>query len=93
MAEQQGSVIGGVAEDGCAQAPALAEDPDRGESFGQHRCRLLAEGLLQGHERRAGSPDEGVQIVSECFACEGLSLDAPYLNAHSQDHYSLTFAP
>ena len=29
----------------------LAEDPGRSESFGQHRCRLLAEGAVRCHEQ------------------------------------------
>jgi hypothetical protein len=76
-----------------APGVGLAEDPERSESFGQHRCRLLAEGLLQAHERRVRSLDDGVEIVSDCFEREGLSLATPYLNARSHDQYTHCLSP
>ena len=60
----------------------FAESPGRGRSFGMTRCRLLADGILHAHSERA--PDgEGVRVVARAFAREGLSCDAPYLEAGS----------
>lgn len=65
---------------------AVAEDPGDGDSFGMHRARLLAEGIISAHER--GS-DDAVAVVADHFAAAGLDLDAPYVNPGSRDRYAL----
>ncbi|WP_433514694.1 T3SS effector HopA1 family protein [Nonomuraea sp. CA-143628] len=63
-------------------APGLgfAEDPGTGESFGEHRCRLLAEALVRSHE--SGWTDDAARLaaVEERFARAGIDLDAPHLS-------------
>ncbi|MDQ2775705.1 MAG: T3SS effector HopA1 family protein [Acidobacteriota bacterium] len=73
-------------------APGLgvAEDPGQIESFGQHRCRLLAEGLIRGYEQNAKTLDERFRMVSDYFKAEGIDVDRPYLGPDSSDLY--TFA-
>lgn len=73
-------------------APGLgvAEDPGGTESFGQHRCRLLAEGLIRSYEQGVASLDGRLQVVSDCFKAAGLGVDRPYLGPGSLDPY--TFA-
>ncbi len=71
-----------------APGVGLAEDPGQGESFGQNRCRLLAEGLIRAHEQRARSLDARLQIVLDCYAAAGVRLERPYLNAGSADDYT-----
>lgn len=66
-----------------APGVGFAEDPGGEESFGQHRCRLLAEGLVRAHERGERSPDGRWRVVAECFAEDGLRPDRPFLNAAS----------
>lgn len=66
----------------------LAEDPGPGESFGQHRCRLLAEGLVRAYERRTPARHR-LPVVTARFDEAGISLDAPYLNTGSDDRYAL----
>jgi hypothetical protein len=70
-------------------APGLgfAEDPGSGESFGQNRCRLLAQALFRAHDEGRTTLAARMQMVSECFAEAALSLDAPYLNPGSHDDY------
>ncbi|MDX1999123.1 MAG: lanthionine synthetase LanC family protein [Thermoanaerobaculia bacterium] len=65
----------------------LAEDPGHGESFGTHRCRLVAEALLrQPHgDRRA--------TVAAWFGAYGLDLARPWLNPGSVDGYALPTSP
>jgi Lanthionine synthetase C-like protein/HopA1 effector protein family len=72
----------------------LAEDPGDGTSFGEHRCRLLASALIEAHETRRVSHAVRLGTVRERLASNGVSVDAPYLNAGSTDIYgtSLTGA-
>ena len=66
-------------------APGLgfAEDPPGDESFGQHRCRLLADGMIRAHQAGQRSLSARLQTVVECFAEAGTALDLPYLNSGS----------
>jgi HopA1 effector protein family len=72
-----------------APGVGFAEDPGIEESFGLHRCRLLAEGLVQAYEQRAHSPAQRFRIVADRFALEGISLSRPYLNRNSVDNYAV----
>ncbi len=66
----------------------LAEDPGNGESFGLHRCRLLAEAFVDAAEQGTTDPIERLRKVEERFEREGLDLSHPYLNAGSADEYA-----
>ena len=72
-----------------APGVGLAEDPGDGQSFGQHRCRLIADGLVDAHERGLGSLEERVAAVHERFAAAGLDVDAPHLNPDTESDYSI----
>jgi hypothetical protein len=67
----------------------VAEDPGGGDSFGMHRCLLLAEGIVRAHEQGRSSLDDRMAVVDQCFLEAGLTLDAPFLNAGSIDSYEL----
>jgi hypothetical protein len=57
---------------------AFAEDP--GDSFGKHRCAILAAAI----SATRGSPMEGrFAELRRGFDRQGLSLDTPWLNANS----------
>lgn len=61
-----------------ARGVAVAESPaHHAESFGSHRCRLVAEGLLTA--RGEGRP--GLTTVAERFEREGLDWSAPWFGA------------
>ncbi|MBI4670783.1 MAG: hypothetical protein HY741_03830 [Chloroflexi bacterium] len=70
---------------------ALAEEPpqttEQLESFGEHRCRLLAEGLLNAFEKSCRDPIGKLKLMIERFHEEGLNLDYPYLNPGNKDIY------
>lgn len=68
-------------------APGLgfAEDPGGAQSFGLHRCRLVAEGAVRALQSGAVSVRERLEIVETRFLEEGIPLDRPYLNAQSPD--------
>lgn len=67
----------------------LAEDPKTGESFGMHRCRLVAEGLIQAWARGQHGEAERMNALDAQFASAGLSLDQPWLNPASVDIFDI----
>jgi hypothetical protein len=67
---------------------SLAEDTGRGDSFGISRCRILAEGLVQAHERGKRTVRERLDVVIERFGEAGISLERPYLQPGSTDVYT-----
>jgi hypothetical protein len=73
-----------------ADGLGLAEQPpSAADSFGMHRCGLLAEAMIAAFERRLSDPNDRLEAVREQFAKHGLSLEAPHLNAGSSDDYVL----
>lgn len=64
---------------------ALAEDPRTGESFGMHRCRLVAQGLVRAWAHGQHGEAERMAAVDAEFVSAGLSLDRPWLNPASVD--------
>jgi Lanthionine synthetase C-like protein/HopA1 effector protein family len=57
---------------------AFAEDPANGESFGMHRCGLIADGLLVSAQKGNAKDDETFAAVESAFAAKSITLDAPY---------------
>jgi hypothetical protein len=70
-----------------APGVALAEDPGNGFSFGEHRCRLLAEALIRAHEQRRRSLKGRLAVVLERLEEERIDPERPYLNPDSEDAY------
>jgi HopA1 effector protein family len=66
----------------------LAEDPGTQESFGQHRCRVLAQAIVVAHEQGAKNLSDRLRIVESHFASQGIRLTEPHLNPHSEDDYN-----
>jgi hypothetical protein len=56
----------------------LAEHAGGTESFGSHRCRLLAEAIVRAHRREVGALDDRISVVADHFAEHGVAIDAPY---------------
>ena len=65
----------------------LAEDPGDGQSFGEHRCHLLADALVAAHELGLRSVPERTRAVVDRFEREGLDLAATFLNPGARDEY------
>jgi hypothetical protein len=65
----------------------LAEEPGNGESFGQNRCRILAESIWNAYEKHLQTDEERLEEVRHQFERNGLNLDFPFLNSHSTDQY------
>ena len=63
----------------------LAEDPNSGESFGMHRCRLVAEGVVDAWQRNDQSVEGRVRAIAARFEKAGLKLDNPHLGPGAVD--------
>jgi hypothetical protein len=71
-----------------AMGVGLAEDPGQGESFGAHRCRILAEGLIRAREQRRTSVQEKLKVIKDCFEENGIDLSKPFLASAVVDDYN-----
>lgn len=67
----------------------LAEDPGTGDSFGNHRCGLLAEGIVSADERGERTIDARIDRIIDTFEKRGIDVDTPYLNPGSTDSYGI----
>jgi hypothetical protein len=57
---------------------AIASDPGRGQSFGSHRCGLVAEGLTRAWEGGEGHPAGRIAAVERCLAQAGVDMARPH---------------
>lgn len=71
---------------------ALAEEPNskfaEQESFGTHRCQIVANGLLEAKQQEDESPEARIIAILNQFSLLGIELQCSYLNADSEDVYS-----
>ncbi len=70
----------------------IADDPGYDQSFGMHRCQLLAEGIVDAWSQGSQSTADRLQAVKERFASAGLDFERPYLNPHSADLFAAEMA-
>ena len=63
----------------------LAETPTGGESFGMHRCRLLAESIVDAWLEGRQDADARLRALEYRFESEGLSLERAHLNPGGED--------
>jgi hypothetical protein len=70
----------------------LAEEPDQKfatkESFGTHRCQIVARGLLDAWQNGDDSPERRMESILQNFSLLGIDLKRTYLNAKSEDIYT-----
>ncbi|MBU7584484.1 MAG: hypothetical protein KAF91_16490 [Nostoc sp. TH1S01] len=70
---------------------AIAEEPNHRfteqESFGTHRCQIIANGLLDAWEQGNNTPAHRIAAILEQFSLSQVELQRPYLNANSHDIY------
>lgn len=71
---------------GCAEEPEnkFAEQ----ESFGTHRCQMIANGLINSWHKGDNSPESKIMSIFEQFALQKIKLESPYLNPDSEDIYT-----
>jgi len=68
---------------------AFAESPPTRESFGMHRCSLVAEGLVWAEQRGARDAQARFAVLSERLTAYGLVLDRLERNPLSRYPYRL----
>jgi hypothetical protein len=71
----------------------LAEEPDQKfavqESFGMNRCQIVANGLLTAWNEENNSIEGRTRAIIEQFSFLGIELQRSYLNANSEDIYTM----
>ncbi|MFN6570911.1 T3SS effector HopA1 family protein [Dendronalium sp. ChiSLP03b] len=71
---------------------AIAEEPDRKfgdkESFGTHRCQIVANGLIDAWQQGNDTPAVRMSSILQHFSFQEIELQRPYLNANSEDIYT-----
>jgi hypothetical protein len=71
----------------------VAVDPGTGESFGSHRCRLCAEGIVDTWREGTQDGSARLKAATARFAAAGLDITRPYLGAGWVDLFSLPASP
>jgi hypothetical protein len=66
-----------------------AVEPGSGESFGSHRCRLTAEGIVDAWRNGVQDASARIRTVTARFAAAGLDLTRPWLGAGARDQFEL----
>ena len=61
----------------------MADDPATAESFGQHRCRLVAEAMVAAWEAGTQAVEARLDAIQQRFTTAGIQLALPYLNPKS----------
>jgi hypothetical protein len=76
-----------------AEGLGLAEEPNHRfseqESFGTHRCQIIANALLHCWYEGDNSPPTRMKEIASQFEALGIDLNRVYLNANSEDIYQL----
>ena len=70
-----------------------AVEPGSGESFGEHRCRLAAEGIVDAWRQGRADVTAKLLAVAGRFAAAGLDLARPYLGPDGVEFFDLPSAP
>lgn len=68
----------------------MADDPAGGESFGMHRCRLVAAAIVAAWQAGSQELEPRLAGIQEQFASFGGTLDAPYLNPQACNIFDQT---
>jgi HopA1 effector protein family len=70
-----------------APGVGLAEVPLTNDSFGLHRCELIAEGLVSAFDRGQHAPTDRLDLIATAWDNAQLDRAHPYLNPRSSDCY------
>jgi hypothetical protein len=66
---------------------SLAEDPNNNESFGQHRCRLLAEAFYYIYKNNIVSTDNKINSIIKYFNSHNIDVNHPYAYLDTINYY------
>ena len=71
---------------------AIAEEPNHRfndhESFGTHRCQIVANGLIEAWQQGNDTPTGRMASILQHFSSLKIELQRPYLNPKSEDIYT-----
>lgn len=67
---------------------SVAEDPGSDKSFGTHRCRLIAEGLMDAWRSGCTSDSDLFDSILHRFDDEGIPSERPHLSSRSAQEYA-----
>ena len=70
-----------------------AVEPGNGESFGSHRCRLTAEGIVDAWRAGARGSSARIAAIERRFAAAGIDLKRPWLGPAGFDPFEPPQAP
>ena len=70
---------------------SFAENPNSQLSFGQSRCNIIAEGLIENFQKNV-LPKDRIGNLLKKISAAGLNLNAMHLNAGSTFPYDFTLA-
>ena len=76
-----------------ADGLGVAEDPADGSSFGEHRCRVIANGLWESFEKGDSGPEDRAATLEKAFREAGLDPMLPHLQPLSRDDYAFRTPP
>ncbi len=71
---------------------SIAEEPlkKKGkESFGQHRCRIISEGIFKAYRNNIHNKREILNLIIGDLSKWKVNIECPFLNARSVDVYNL----
>jgi HopA1 effector protein family len=66
-----------------------AVEPGSGESFGSHRCRLAAEGIVNAWRQGEQGVAARLAAIGQRFGSEGLDFGRPWLGPNGHDPFEL----
>ncbi len=66
-----------------------SEDPGNNESFGMHRCRMVAEGIVDAWTAGDQSVEGRLRAIAARFTAAGFQLNQPHLSPGSIDFHEV----
>ena len=66
-----------------------AVEPGSGESFGSHRCRLAAEGIVNAWRQGEQGIDARLAAIERRFRDDGLNFERPWVGPNGRDPFEL----
>jgi len=73
---------------GLAEHPASELKFGLQQQFGENRCEIVANALLEAHQNGDESKEARMKYIIQNFEQLGLDIERPYLNPNSEDIYT-----
>lgn len=73
---------------GLAEHPASELKFTNQQQFGENRCEIVANAMLEAHQNGDESKEARLEYIKQHFERLGLDIERPYLNPNSEDIYT-----